>query len=201
VLDFGLAKAADDTAAPGDPASSPTLTAVATQAGMSTGAAAYMAPEQARGHADDNRADIWSFGAVLFEMLTGQRAFAGETTSDVLASVLKFDPDWNAVPASTPPSIVRLLRRCLTKDRKQRLQAIGEARIAIHESLAGRNKDGRYSNWSLPLQGGGQAFRPAASSALTVSEYDGQRFAVLTGDRTKTSSIALLTNWPAELKK
>jgi eukaryotic-like serine/threonine-protein kinase len=137
VLDFGLARAADDTMAGGDASNSPTLTAAATQAGMIMGTAAYMAPEQARGHAVDRRADIWSFGVVLFEMLTGQRAFEGETTSDVLASVLKFDPDWNALPASTPPSIVRLLRRCLTKDRKQRLQAIGEARIAIGETLSG----------------------------------------------------------------
>ena len=137
VLDFGLAKAADDSAVPGDPSSSPTLTAAATQAGLIMGTAAYMAPEQARGHAVDRRADIWSFGAVLFEMLTGQRAFAGDTTSDVLASVLKSDPDWKALPASTPPAIVRLLRRCLTKDRKQRLQAIGEARIVVEATLSG----------------------------------------------------------------
>ncbi len=137
VLDFGLAKLANDTATSTDPSSSPTLTAQATQAGMIMGTAAYMAPEQARGHAVDRRADIWSFGVVLYEMLAAQRAFEGETTSDILASVLKFDPDWSALPASTPPPIVRLLRRCLTKDRKQRLQAIGEARIAIDETLSG----------------------------------------------------------------
>jgi len=137
VLDFGLAKAAAEPVAPGDPSNSPTLTAAATVAGIIMGTAAYMAPEQARGHVVDKRADVWSFGAVLFEMLTGQRAFPGETTSDTLAGVLKVEPDWNALPASTPPSIVRLLRRCLTKDRKQRLQAIGEARIAIEEALSG----------------------------------------------------------------
>jgi len=137
VLDFGLAKAANETATPSDPSNSPTLTAQATQAGMIMGTAAYMAPEQARGHTVDRRADIWSFGVVLFEMLTGYRAFEGETTSDVLAAVLKFDPDWSALPASTPPPIVRLLHRCLTKDRKQRLQAIGEARIALEETLSG----------------------------------------------------------------
>jgi serine/threonine-protein kinase len=131
VLDFGLAKAADDSAVPGDPSSSPTLTAAATQAGLIMGTAAYMAPEQARGHAVDRRADIWSFGAVLFEMLSSRRAFEGETTSDVLASVLKSDPDWKALPASTPPAIVRLLHRCLTRDRKERLQAIGEARVVL----------------------------------------------------------------------
>jgi serine/threonine-protein kinase len=137
VLDFGLAKLVDDAVASGDPSNSPTLTAAATQAGMIMGTAAYMAPEQARGQAVDKRADVWSFGLVLFEMLTGQQVFQGETTSDVLASVLKFDPDWDTLPASTPASIVRLLRRCLTKDRKQRLQAIGEARIVIDETLSG----------------------------------------------------------------
>jgi len=137
VLDFGLAKAADSGALSGDPSASPTLTAQATQGGFIIGTAAYMAPEQARGQAVDRRADIWSFGAVLFEMLSGQRAFVGETISDVLASVLKFEPDWSALPATTPPAMVRLLRRCLTKDRKQRLQAIGEARIAIDITLEG----------------------------------------------------------------
>jgi Tol biopolymer transport system component len=140
VLDFGLAKAADNSADPGDPSSSPTLTAAATQAGIIMGTAAYMAPEQARGHGVDRRADIWSFGAVLFEMLTGDWAFGGETTSDVLAGVLKLEPDWSALPASTPPSIVSLLRRCLTKDRKQRLQAIGEARIVIEATLSGADQ-------------------------------------------------------------
>ena len=136
VLDFGLAKTAGDSVTPVDPSNSPTMTTPATQAGMIMGTAAYMAPEQARGHVVDKRADIWSFGAVLFEMLSGRQAFAGQTTSDILASVLKLDPDWNALPISTPASIVRLLRRCLTKDRKQRLQAIGEARIAIDEALS-----------------------------------------------------------------
>ncbi|HEV2423241.1 MAG TPA: protein kinase [Terriglobia bacterium] len=143
VLDFGLAKATESSTPSGDPSNSPTLTAQATQAGMIMGTAAYMAPEQARGHTVDRRADIWSFGVVLYEMLSGQRAFQGETTSDVLASVLKFDPEWNALPASTPPSIVRLLHRCLTKDRKQRLQAIGEARIAIQEAQAGEAESGQ----------------------------------------------------------
>jgi eukaryotic-like serine/threonine-protein kinase len=114
----------------------PTITA-GTQAGMIMGTAAYMAPEQARGYAVDRRVDIWSFGAVLFEMLTGKQAFPGGSTSDILASVLKLDPDWNSLPASTSPWMARLLRRCLTKDRKQRLQAIGDARIAIDEMLSG----------------------------------------------------------------
>ena len=136
VLDFGLAKQAAGTTASGDPSISPTLTVAATQAGVIMGTTPYMAPEQARGHPVDRRADIWSFGVVLYEMLSGKRAFAGETTSDILAGVLKLDPDWTALPAATPPSVAALLRRCLTKDRKQRLQAIGEARIAIANALA-----------------------------------------------------------------
>jgi eukaryotic-like serine/threonine-protein kinase len=96
-----------------------------------------MAPEQALGKVADKRADICSFGAVLYEMLTGQRAFAGESTSDTLAAVLKLEPDWGALPKKTPPATRRLIQRCLTKDRRQRLQAIGEARIVIEECLCG----------------------------------------------------------------
>ncbi len=136
VLDFGLAKAVDDPlpspgAFPGDASNSPTLTLGATRVGMILGTAAYMSPEQASGHPVDRRADIWSFGAVLYEMLAGKRAFPGESAADTLATVLKLDPDWDALPAETPASIAKLLRRCLAKDRKQRLQAIGEARIAL----------------------------------------------------------------------
>ncbi len=131
VLDFGLAKAIDDPVASGDPSQSPTLTLGATRAGVILGTAAYMSPEQAHGKAADRRSDIFSFGAVLYEMLSGRQAFTGESIGDTLASVLKLEPDWIALPKETPASIVKLLRRCLTKDRKQRLQAIGEARIAL----------------------------------------------------------------------
>jgi serine/threonine protein kinase len=138
VLDFGLAKVLDDGRISADPASSPTLTMGATQAGVILGTAAFMAPEQARGQAVDRRADIWAFGVLLFEMLAGRPAFQGESVSDILASVLKFEPDWSALPAGTPGPIRKVLQRCLTKDRKQRLQAIGEARIALEEYTAGR---------------------------------------------------------------
>jgi serine/threonine-protein kinase len=138
LLDFGLAKAIEDPAALADnPEHSPTLTLGVTRVGVILGTAAYMSPEQANGKRADRRADIWGFGAVLYEMLSGKRAFAGESVSDTLASVLKLDPDWKALPSETPASIRRLIQRCLTKDRKQRLQAIGEARIAIDESLSG----------------------------------------------------------------
>src|SRR5262249_41773264 len=126
----------EDPAAPSDASNSPTLTLGATSVGVILGTAAYMSPEQASGKIADRRSDIWSFGAVLYEMLSGNQAFAGESVSDSLASVLKMDPDWSALPQGTPASILKLMRRCLTRDRKQRLQAIGEARIVIEEQLA-----------------------------------------------------------------
>ena len=108
-----------------------------THAGMILGTAAYMAPEQARGKVVDHRADIWAFGVVLFEMITGTRAFDGEEISDVLASVLKSDPKWTALPAAAPAALRRLIRRCLERDPKRRLQAIGEARIQIDDLISG----------------------------------------------------------------
>jgi eukaryotic-like serine/threonine-protein kinase len=139
VLDFGLAKVLDtqDSTATMDMANSPTLSAMATQAGMILGTAAYMSPEQAKGQRVDRLADIWAFGCVLFEMLTGRKSFDGETVSDVLAAVIMKDPDWTALPDTTPPSIQKLVRRCLQKDQRQRLRDIGEARIAIEETLSG----------------------------------------------------------------
>jgi Tol biopolymer transport system component len=138
LLDFGLAKAIEDPAAQtGDPSHSPTLTLGATQGGAIMGTAAYMPPEQATGKPADRRADIWSFGAVLYEMLTGKRAFAGESVTEILGAVLHVEPDWNALPQQTPVSVTRLIQRCLKKDRKQRLQAIGDARITIEEVLSG----------------------------------------------------------------
>ncbi len=135
VLDFGLAKALGaEASGSSDVSNSPTLTAAATQAGVIIGTAAYMSPEQARGKAVDRRADIWSFGCVLFEILTGKRLFEGETVTDVLAAVVRAEPDWNALPIDTPSRLRDLLRRCLIKDPKQRLRDIGEARIAIEEA-------------------------------------------------------------------
>jgi serine/threonine-protein kinase len=137
VLDFGLARAMSDQPATGDPAFSPTLTMGATRAGVLLGTAAYMSPEQARGKIADHRADIWSFGVVLYEMLAGKMAFVGESISDTLASVLKFDPDWNELPAGLTTEIQRLLRQCLRKDRQKRLQSMGDARVAIEDAQSG----------------------------------------------------------------
>ena len=133
VLDFGLAKALDPTPE-GDPSQSPTLTAAATQMGVILGTAAYMAPEQAKGRLLDKRADIWAYGVVLFEMLTGRQAFGGTDISETLAAVLRKDMDWTELPSETPHSIRRLLRRCLERNHKQRLPEIGTARLEIDEA-------------------------------------------------------------------
>ncbi len=137
ILDFGLAKAMEGEAATSDPSTSPTLSHLATQAGIILGTAAYMSPEQAKGKTVDRRADIWSFGCVLFEMLTGRQVFTGETITDVLAAVVRAEPEWTQLPANTPPMIRHLLRRCLQKDAKQRLRDIGDARIVLEEAVSG----------------------------------------------------------------
>ena len=132
VLDFGLAKAMDPAGTSSANAmNSPTLSMHATQAGIILGTAAYMSPEQARGKAVDKRADIWAFGVVLFEMLTGKRAFAGDDVSDTLVSVFRDDPDWSALPAGTPSGVVQALRVCLQKDPKQRVRDITAVRLAM----------------------------------------------------------------------
>ena len=112
-----------------------------TGVGMILGTAAYMSPEQARGTSVDKRADIWAFGVVLFEMLSGQRLFTGETISDTLAAVLKTDPNWPALPAAVPARLRGLLRRCLDKDPKRRLRDIGDARVQIEDLVAGAPDD------------------------------------------------------------
>jgi len=139
VLDFGLAKATsgDPSGAPVDLSHSPTFAQTGTQAGVILGTAAYMSPEQVRGKPLDSRTDIWAFGVVLFEMLAGERLFAGETVSDLLAAVLRADLDWGALPSNTPPRLEALIRRCLERDPKRRLRDIGEARIALEDITAG----------------------------------------------------------------
>ena len=149
VLDFGLAKAMDpaagssvatDLARSPTIMNSPTLTAAGTQLGVILGTAAYMSPEQARGGVVDKRADIWAFGVVLHEMLTGRSLFAGPTVSDTLAGVLKTEVDWRALPAETPPAIRSLLRRCLERNPKNRLHDIADARLVIEECLRGEGE-------------------------------------------------------------
>jgi Tol biopolymer transport system component len=131
VLDFGLAKALHGEAALADARHSPTLTDQMTRPGVILGTAAYMSPEQAKGMAADKRSDIWSFGCILYECLTGRRAFAGETVTETLAAILKGEPDWGALPTSMPLQVIGLLRRCLQKNPRQRFHDIGDAGIMM----------------------------------------------------------------------
>jgi len=136
ILDFGLAKALEESPATASINTSPTISSAATREGIILGTAAYMSPEQARGKTVDRRSDIWSFGAVLFELLSGNQAFAGEDVSHTLAAVIMSEPNWSSLSGHLPAELERLLRRCLTKDPKQRLQAVGEARIVIEKLIA-----------------------------------------------------------------
>jgi serine/threonine-protein kinase len=136
ILDFGLAKAFRDEPAGVDPSQSPTITDQMTRPGVIMGTTAYMSPEQARGKSADKRADIWAFGCILYECLTGKRAFEGETVTEIVAAILKGEPNWQAIPVNSPSKVKDLLRRCLQKDPKERLHDIADARIEIQESAA-----------------------------------------------------------------
>jgi serine/threonine-protein kinase len=136
VLDFGLAKAYDANPSNVSLSNSPTMVSMAaTDAGMILGTAAYMSPEQAKGKEIDRRTDIFAFGAVLFEMLTGRPAFGGEDVSDILSHVLRSDPNWTLLPANIPPAIQKLLKLCLQKDARKRRQAAGDIRIDMEQAL------------------------------------------------------------------
>src|SRR5713101_9910827 len=134
VLDFGLAKALADEGSGADVSESPTMTG--TIAGVILGTAAYMSPEQARGQRVDKRTDIWAFGCVLFEMLTGSSAFVRENVTDTIAAVVGAEPEWKSLPVNTPASIRRLLTRCLRKDARRRLHDIADARIELEDAMA-----------------------------------------------------------------
>jgi len=164
VLDFGLAKAVEREAASSDISSSPTMSRMATEAGIILGTAAYMSPEQAKGKSVDRRTDIWAFGCVLYEMLTGKMAFAGETVTDTLASILKSEPDWSQLPSATPAHVRVLLRRCLQKDPKQRLRDIGDARVSLEEVLAGSPES--YSTAGVSFPGARRAVRWALAGLI-----------------------------------
>ena len=162
VLDFGLAKAVEHAPST-DPSQSPTLTAAATQMGVIMGTAAYMSPEQARGKSVDKRADIWAFGCVVYEVLTGQRAFRGDNATDTLASVVRADPEWNSLPLDTPPGTRRLLRRCLRKEPSERLRDVGDARLELTDV------DEPVSN--VVQRREGRAWWMVAAVALLVASY------------------------------
>ncbi|MBI1799791.1 MAG: protein kinase [Candidatus Eisenbacteria bacterium] len=169
VLDFGLAKGGATISA-SDPnlSASPTMTYAATGMGVILGTAAYMSPEQARGKAVDRRTDIWSFGCVLFECLTGRQCFAGETLSDTIAKILQGEPEWNVLPAKTPARVRNLLSRCLERDAKKRLRDIGDARIELEETVAGTSSTSRAGGAAgeIAPRAGAGAGRWIAGAAL-----------------------------------
>jgi len=158
VLDFGLAKAMDPVAGSSPNLSmSPTITTPAmTEMGMVLGTAAYMSPEQAKGKGADKRSDVWAFGAVLYEMLTGRRAFAGDDVSDTMASVLKADTDWDAFPVTVPATIVTVIKRCLQRDRDQRARDVGDVRLALEGAF------------ETPTPPDARPARPAGRSVATL---------------------------------
>ncbi|MFI5182561.1 MAG: protein kinase [Thermoanaerobaculia bacterium] len=226
VLDFGLAKIFGEDSSKGTSGSglaeSPTLTARATAAGVILGTAAYMSPEQARGKSVDKRTDVWAFGCVLYEMLTGRRAFEGETVSDTLAAVLKEDPNWAVLPEQTPTRIKDLLKRCLRREAKQRLHDIADARLELEEATAARQaaagvsgtgsfpfeektaspsptlsrseatKHGRGSKNSLYLSWAIAAACAAAAGALALRA---RAPATVSGPRTLTASLLCPEGW------
>ena len=169
VLDFGLAKATVPEGATANAMNSPTLSNHATQLGMILGTAAYMSPEQAKGRPVDKRADIWAFGVVLYEMLTGRQLFHGDSVAETIGFVATRDPDWTALPDSTPATMRRLLHRCLVRDPKLRLRDIGEARIALAD--AGAAIDALPQFPSVPPRPSSRS--PLVAAALAVTAIAG----------------------------
>ena len=185
VLDFGLAKAFADEPTATDIENLPTLSMAPTERGVILGTAAYMSPEQARGKPVDKRTDIWAFGCLLYELLTGRTALRGETFSDTIAAVIEREPDWQALPPATPATIRDLLQRCLQKDPQRRLRDIGEARIGIEDALNAPAAP-RRSRWPVMIASGVGGvvvlvlaalflwpgfLRPAKSATATPQEY------------------------------
>ena len=173
VLDFGLARAFQPDAASGDASLSPTLTAAATQAGLIMGTAAYMAPEQAKGKPVDKRVDIWAFGAVLYEMLTGRSAFAGEDVADTLAFVLTRQIDWTVVPSGAPEALQHLLQRCLERNPKQRLRDIGDARADLDDLVTGTVALPRTASMIAPTTTRQYSFSTILATALASATIVG----------------------------
>jgi len=177
VLDFGLAKAMDaGGGASHDMTNSPTITspAMMTRAGVILGTAAYMSPEQAKGKAVDKRTDIWAFGCVLYELLTGQRAFAGDDVTDLVVAVMTKEPDWSRVPPATPPRIIDLLKRCLKKSPRERLHDVADARLDIEDAIAAGAVDAGAARVT-----GGPVTRGIASRMLKAERLAWLAFALI----------------------
>jgi Tol biopolymer transport system component len=202
LLDFGLAKAfAPDTSA--SPSDSPTLSAMATQAGIILGTASYMSPEQAKGREIDRRSDVFAFGCVLYEMLTGRRAFEGDTVSEILARVIEREPDWQKLPAALPARARELLERCLEKDAKKRWRDCGDIRLVLERALAEPASEARRELLSAPtsrlrrawglaaLLGAGLAAALAVPYFRAVAEAPEMRVEISTPATTDPSALAL----------
>jgi serine/threonine protein kinase/Tol biopolymer transport system component len=190
VLDFGLAKLTSSDAQGRDPIDG-------TQAGVILGTAAYMSPQQARGQIVDKRADIWAFGCVVYEMLTGRVAFAGETVSDTIGKILEREPDWSALPAETPTLIQRLLRRCLAKDAKQRLRDIGDVRIEI-DAIDERSEISIVSTPSPPPAKSRASWLPwlaLVAIGAGVGLWEARRPATMSADPLADARFTRLTDW------
>src|SRR5262249_42997817 len=169
VLDFGLAKALDSKP-PANPtlSHSPTLSMAATNAGLILGTAAYMSPEQAKGWQVDRRTDIFAFGCVLYEMLTGKPTFGGDDVTEILASVVKSEPDWSLLSAATPPRIRRLLRLCLEKDRRRRLDSAAAARLEVEDALAAPAAEAKLFSGTKPAASTRVAWAGFAAAVLVA---------------------------------
>ena len=190
VLDFGLAKVANPDSSSSDLSRS--------RAGAIFGTAAYMSPEQARGHNVDKRTDIWAFGCVLFEMLTGRVAFAGETASDTIAKILERDPDWAALPAATPARIRRLLRQCLAKDPKQRLRDIGDVRIEMDSADDALPRVSDETMASSARAKTGTTWLPwvaIAALAAAVAVWEVRRPPIVQESPLANAQFSLFTDW------
>jgi len=203
VLDFGLAKAFSPEPAAGASSDTPTLSGRGTRHGAILGTTAYMSPEQARGKPVDPRTDIWAFGCVLYELLTGRQTFAGDSISDCVAAILRGEPDWSALPAATPAGLQRLLRRCLQKDSQRRLHDIADARLEIEEILAepvalspprpGASPQPSWSSPPPPPVSGGAASAPGPPWSGRASRWAAPQWPL---DPVSRGTVTPWHSWP-----
>jgi len=198
VLDLGLAKAVSADGSSPDLTQSPTITISGTRDGVILGTAAYMSPEQARGKAVDKRTDIWAFGCVLYEMLTGHVPFAGETVSDTIGKILEREPDWTALPAATPAALRRLLLRCFVKDPKQRLRDIGEVGIEIDAIHGVPPAASHVAATPLPQPKTSRTWLPwvgLAVLAAGVAAWEARRPAIVQENPLANARFSRFTDW------
>jgi serine/threonine protein kinase len=198
VLDFGLAKALQEETG-GDPSESPTMTAAATAAGVLMGTAAYMSPEQAKGKVVDRRTDVWAFGCVLYEMLTGRRAFPGQSVSETLVTVLTADVDFDALPREVPPTARRLLRRCLQREPKRRLRDIADGLLELDDVLDSRADDSPAAVILSPRVAPLRRALPWVAAVVSVAVAIGLSVWIVRQPPTPLTRDALSVSLPADV--